>query len=201
MIKSILNLILIFFFIKCANKHDIKNNDTNKNDKKSYWRNWIEKCKSDQNRWNKEHRSIYEVAKKEDSNFEIEIYQIYNGEKVSILLNDILIFSFIGDSTNSSIGNFSKDLCGYSKMFYFPDTIKTVEVISEYKNKTFIKNMYKNTLEFPKIYLFISSPIPDTMNTIPKDIYYKPNWNYIPIDKSKRIVKIYPDTMKIFNLD
>lgn len=135
--------------------------------------------------------STYEAANKDSSNFALELHSIYHGEEIKVLLNNVTILSFTGDTL--------KESTTISKLYNFPDKIRTVDVVSQNDGKKVINKHFDNSFECKKISLFVSPPFPDTIKNISLDANWKPNWNYVPIDKSKRRIVLEPDTLMNFS--
>lgn len=124
----------------------------------------------------------YEVNSKDSANISIYISMLYPKERLTVVLNDksILLDEFGQDS----IGNPSS-----YRYFHFPDTIRKIKVIGEYKDKITFHRIFRDTLlDAAQRSVFISYPIP-------KGKIHETNEScgYVPIDFAERIITLEDD--------
>jgi hypothetical protein len=125
----------------------------------------------------------YRVKEKGSANFSVFVSMLYPKEHLLIKINDDLILDQIGKETTGSPTAYN--------YFRYPDSIKKIEVTSQYKGKVFLKKLFKDTLtNIAQRSIFISRPFPKGMTK--KN--YKP-YGYLPIDSSDRNITLENDAV------
>lgn len=125
----------------------------------------------------------YRVKEKDSANFSVFVSMLYPKEHLLVKVNDYIILDKIGKDTTGNP----------TAMYYFryPDSIKKIEVTSQYKGKVFLKRLFRDTLTgVAQRTIFISRPFP---KGITKD-NYKP-YGYVPIDSSDRNITLENDAV------
>lgn len=125
----------------------------------------------------------YRVRRKDSANFSVFVSMLFPKEHLLVKVNDHVILDKIGkDITGSPTGE---------HYFYYPDSIKKIEVVSQYKGKIILKRLFKDTLVgAAQRTIFLSQPFPKGMT---KE-NYKP-YGYVPIDSSDRNITLENDAV------
>lgn len=125
----------------------------------------------------------YRVQEKDSANFSVFVSMLYPREHLLVKVNDHIVLDKIGDDTAGSPTS--------EYYFYYPDSIKKIEVTSQHKEKVFFKRLFEDTLtNVAQRTVFISRPFPKGMT---KD-NYKP-YGYVPIDSSDRNITLENDAV------
>ncbi|PTT02778.1 hypothetical protein DBR11_04040 [Pedobacter sp. HMWF019] len=125
----------------------------------------------------------YGVGTKDSANFTVFLSMLYPKEHLLVKVNNQVIFDKVGeDIKGSPTGEY---------YFHYPDTIKKIEITSQFKGKIVLNKSFIDTLtEAKQRTLIISRPFPKGMT---KE-NYKP-YGYVPIDSSDRHITLVNDAV------
>ena len=125
----------------------------------------------------------YRVKEKNSANFSVFVSMLYPKEHLLVKVNGDLILDQVGENITGSPTAYNH--------FHYPDSIKTIEVTSQYNGKVLFKRLFIDTLvNIAQRSVIISRPFPKGMT---KE-NYKP-YGYVSIDSSDRTITLINDAV------
>ncbi|ALJ00739.1 hypothetical protein [Rufibacter tibetensis] len=141
---------------------------------------WIGSCTQEQE------RKDYEVQENELANFSVISPELYPEERLEVKLNgELVVETGINTSWTHS----------FWKHFYYPDSIKLIEVSIYYKGEKKLEKVYRDTLMTSNSRSIIVS------RTFPKGIT-KENYKqhgFVPMDSADRKITLVDDSVHYKN--